>query len=100
MGIMELAVDRDWHQRRPALQAWQVRSAVKQFPGSNVKRLAVMTFIPRAVFHRRLIELERLGFVAKDANGGYHVIPIHPEDFPELEAEEIQELWTGTSSMR
>lgn len=90
-------VDGDTHEKRPAVQAWQVRSAVKQFPGSNVKRLAALSLIPRAVFHRRLIELERLGFVAKDANGGYHVIPTHPEDFPEL-PESLQ--WTGTSSMR
>jgi hypothetical protein len=82
-------------EKRPALQAWQVREAVKQFPGSNVRRLSVLTLIPRAVFHRRLIELERLGFVAQDDNGHYHTIPILPEDFPEL-PEGTQ--WSGTSS--
>lgn len=73
------------YEKRPAVQAWQVREAVKQFPGSNVRRLAVLSFIPQAVFYRRLIELERLGFVAKDERGGYHVIPLHPSDFPDLE---------------
>jgi hypothetical protein len=72
------------NEKRPAVQAWQVRESVKQFPGSNVKRLSALTLIPRAVFHRRLIELERLGLVAQDDNGNYHTIPIRPEDFPEL----------------
>lgn len=66
-----------------APQPWQVREAVKQFPGRAVRELAVLTMIPRATFHRRLVELERLGFVARGANDGYYVIPIHPDDFPE-----------------
>lgn len=93
-------MDGDRHEKRPALQAWTVRSAVKQFPGSNVKRLSALTLISRNVFHRRLIELERLGFVAKDANGGYHTIPIHPDEFPDLAEKEIEQKWTGTSSTR
>jgi hypothetical protein len=72
-------------EKRPALQAWTVREAIKQFPGSTVKRLSAMTLISRAVFHRRLSELERLGFVAKDDRGGYHTIPLNPEEFPDLE---------------
>lgn len=82
-----------------ALQAWQVREAVKQFPGSNVRRLSVLSLIPPAVFYRRLIELERLGFVAKDARGGYHMIPTQPNDFPELTQLEILKC-NGTSSTR
>ena len=72
-------------ERRPAVQAWQVREAVKQFPGSNVRQLALRSMIPRAVFFRRLIELERLGLVAKDDRGGYHTIPTQPTDFPEID---------------
>jgi len=86
-------------EKRQAVQAWQVREAVKQFPGSNVKRLAVLSLIPIAVFHRRLIELERLGFVAKDQRGGYHMIPTQPNDFPELTELESRQC-NGTSSTR
>ena len=67
-----------------APQLWTVREAVKQFPGSNVRRLSVLTLISQAVFHRRLIELVRLGYIAQGANGGYYVIPIQPNDFPDL----------------
>jgi hypothetical protein len=66
-----------------APQLWQVREAVKQFPGCTVRRLSSLTLIPLAVFHRRLIELVRMGFVARGGNDGYYVIPIHPDDFPE-----------------
>jgi hypothetical protein len=86
-------------EKHQAVQAWQVREAVKQFPGSNVRRLSVLSMIPRAVFFRRLIELERLGFVAKDDCGGYHPIPTQPHDFPELEELETRKC-NGTSSMR
>ena len=86
-------------EKRQALQAWQVREAVKQFPGSNVRRLAVLSMIPQAVFYRRLIELERLGFVAKDERGGYRMIPTLPNDFPELAQLELRKC-NGTSSMR
>jgi hypothetical protein len=86
-------------ERGPALQAWTVREAVKQYPGSNVRRLSAMTLISRAVFHRRLIELERLGFVAKDDRGGYHTIPLTPEDFPDLE-QLVARSCNGTSSTR
>lgn len=84
-------------EKRPALQAWAVREAVKQFPGSTVPQLAALSMIPRDVFHRRLIELQRLGFVAKDNVGRYHTIPIHPEDFPEHPE---QQKCNGTSSTR
>jgi len=63
-----------------AIQQWQVREAVKQFPGSTVHELAARSLIPREVFHRRLIELERLGFVAKDHDGVYHAIPLKPRE--------------------
>ena len=84
-------------EKPPALQAWAVREAVKQFPGSNVQQLSALSLIPRAVFHRRLIELERLGFVAKDDDGRYHMIPIRPEDFPEPPSDQ---KCNGTSSTR
>jgi hypothetical protein len=71
-----------------APQLAQVREAVKQFPGSNVRRLSALTWIPRKTFHRRLIELERLGLVACGANDGYYVIPIHPSDFPPLQIDQ------------
>ena len=79
-----------------APQLWQVREAVKQFPGCNVRRLSALTLIARATFHRRLIELERLGFVAHRGDHRYYVIPIHPEDFPELPSLRS----CGTLSMR
>lgn len=82
-------------EKRPPLQAWAVREAVKQFPGSTVQQLSARSLIPRKVFHRRLIELQRLGFVAKDNAGRYHTIPIHPEDFPELSS---TQKCNGTSS--
>ena len=88
------------HEKRQALQAWAVREAVKQFPGSNVRRLAVLTMIPQAVFYRRLIELERLGFVAKDERGGYRIIPTQPSDFPEIEQLELRQLqWHHVNAM-
>jgi hypothetical protein len=79
-----------------APQLWQVREAVKQFPGSNVRRLSALTWIPRTTFHRRLVELERLGYVARRGDDRYYVIPIHPDDFPELPSDQL----CGTSSMR
>lgn len=85
-------------EKRPAVQSWQVREAVKQFPGSDVKRLALMSMIPEAVFYRRLIELQRLGFVAKDDRGGYHTIPTQPTDFPDLE--QLVKKCNGNSSTR
>lgn len=64
-----------------------VRSAVRQFPGLTALELAHATLIPIATLHRRLADLTRLGFIAKDAHGGYHGIPITPADFPPLESE-------------
>lgn len=53
------------------LQAWQVREAVRRFGPGSVAALAARTLIPRDVFHRRLIELERLGFVARNPDGRF-----------------------------
>ncbi len=62
-------------------QQMVVREAVKQFPGSTIAELSLRSLIPRAVFHRRLVELVRFGVLAKDADGRYHGNPT-PEDLP------------------
>lgn len=86
---------------RLGMQAAQVREAVKQFPGRSVHELAELTLIPREVFHRRLIELERGGWVAKDARGVYHPIPLTPEEFPDLEdTPTVIDSCNGTLSTR
>jgi DNA-binding IclR family transcriptional regulator len=74
-------------EKRLSYQQWMVREAIKQFPGADVHELSESTLIPREVFWRRLSELERLGFVARGADDRYYMIPVRPEDFPELPSE-------------
>lgn len=88
-------------EKRLALQQWQIREAVKQFPGCSVHELAARSMIPRAVFHRRLVELERGGYVAKGARGDYHPIPLEPDEFPDLEDQTtVTRSCNGTLSTR
>jgi hypothetical protein len=81
-----------------APQMAQVRSAVHQFPGLTALELALATLIPIATLHRRLADLSRLGFVAKDEHGGYHVLPTTPADFPPLRSE-LEMQWEFVNAM-
>ena len=72
-------------EKRLSIQAAQVREAVKQFPGISVRELAVRSLIPRAVFYRRLIELERSGHVAKLNGSAYYPIPLQTDIFNDSE---------------
>lgn len=68
-----------------SIQQAQVREAVKQFPGASVRELAARSLIPRAVFYRRLIELERSGHVAKLNGSVYYPIPLQTDIFNDTE---------------
>lgn len=60
------------------LQQWQVREAVKRYAGSSAGKLARLTQIPREVFSRRLIELQRLGLIARADDGTYRPTALDP----------------------
>lgn len=53
-------------QKRLSAQAAQVLSAVREFPLLSITALSQRSLIPRAVFFRRLPELERAGLIQKD----------------------------------
>jgi hypothetical protein len=75
-----------------------VLSAVRQFPGSTLYELSLHALIPRPILSRRLADLERHGFVAKDTLRGYHAVPITPADFPP-HGSELHMQWEHVNAM-
>jgi len=98
-------------EKRLSIQQAQVREAVKQFRGCTVRELAERSLIPRAVFHRRLIELERGGYVAKVHGSvracnccgvvSYYPIPLQPDKSDDIEELTVAgDSCNGSSSTR